>query len=110
MFCRIILGMSNLVKFYKIISPNTNKCYIGCTQQSLGQRWSEHKYHMTKENRSNVSSAEIIKCGDASIELIEQEEFTTKERKRLREAELIQSHEFCVNRMGKKVKLTPTKN
>ena len=99
--------MSNLVKYYKIISPHTNKCYIGCTQQSLNRRMSEHKYQCDNPNRSKTSSAEIIRCGEAKIELIEEEEYTTSERKRMREAELIQSSEFCINRRGKKVKLNP---
>jgi hypothetical protein len=54
-------------KIYAIKSPNTDKIYIGSTTQKyLSSRLTQHKCV-----KSNISSKEIINCGDAYIELIE---------------------------------------
>ena len=60
---------------YKITSPNTNKIYIGSTTLTLLERLNTHKYHI---ERQNISSKEILKAGDAKIELIESIVFEDK--------------------------------
>ena len=51
-------------KIYKIISPNTEKMYIGSTILPLDLRFSLHKSH------KNCTSMHIINEGDAYIDLI----------------------------------------
>ena len=51
-------------KIYKIISPNTEKIYIGSTIVTLKQRFSIHK------SNKNCTSMHIINEGNASIDLM----------------------------------------
>lgn len=68
-------------KIYAVKSPNTNKIYIGSTcQKWLASRMVNHRRKM-----DNVSSAEIIDCGDAYIELIEKFPCETDKELRWRE-------------------------
>jgi hypothetical protein len=50
-------------QIYKIVSPNTDKIYIGSTILTLNQRFSNHKNDRCK-------SLDIINAGDATIKLI----------------------------------------
>jgi hypothetical protein len=81
-------------KIYTIRSPHTEKFYIGSTiQKYLSDRMYTHR----KNNTS--SSSEIIKLGDAYIELIENYKCNTKEELRKREGELIRlNKDNCVNK------------
>ena len=87
------------IQYYKITSPNTDRVYVGATTRDyLPQRLCEHVYNVGKENRSRMTSEEVIRAGDAKIELIEKTEYVSKELKRKREEELIAEHN-CVNKL-----------
>jgi hypothetical protein len=82
-------------KIYKIISPNTDKIYIGSTIQTLQRRMTKH---ISECEKDKYSSNFIINCGDAKIELIE--EFKCLEIADLhrREGELIkENRNICIN-------------
>ena len=69
------------VNFYKIVSANTNKCYVGSTVKTLEQRLQNHEahYNLFKESKYHfVSSFDILEFKDYSIELIETKECETK--------------------------------
>ena len=56
-------------KIYKIVSSNTDKCYVGSTTKSLSKRLSGHKAHMNCGR--NTTSKQILELGNYSIELLE---------------------------------------
>lgn len=79
-------------KIYAIRSNITQETYIGGTTQTLHRRMHQHKL------KNNVcSSALIINCGDAFIELLELFPCENKNQLMKREAEIIRSMD-CVNR------------
>jgi GIY-YIG catalytic domain len=97
-----IINIYNHSKIYKIVSPSTDKIYIGSTTQTLAQRLGKHlsnyKYY-TINNKGYITSYEIIKLGDYSIQLIEQCNFNNKEQLRQREGYYIKLHrDICVNK------------
>ena len=68
-------------KIYAVKSPNTDKIYVGSTVQIyLSNRMTKHRTKVEK-----ISSAEIIDCGDAYIELIEKFPCENKEELKWRE-------------------------
>ena len=84
-------------KIYVIRSFKTDKIYIGKTIQPLHKRFYEH---MNNFRRGNMvcSSSEIIKYGDAYIELIEQYQSFTKNGLHKKETEYIRKNkDICVN-------------
>lgn len=52
-------------KIYKVVSPNTDKIYIGSTRMSLVNRLNRHRHN------KNCSSYKIVEFGEPSIELLE---------------------------------------
>ena len=90
-------------KIYIIRSHQTEKYYIGSTiQKCLSIRFNAHnrgyKYYL-KTNYGKVSSFEIIKLGDAYIELLEAYPCNNKLELHKREGELIREHTAnCVNK------------
>ncbi len=73
-------------KIYKITSKNTDQFYIGSTCSSLKHRFYSHIkgyefYCHNKDSAYHLSSYDIIKFGDAVIELIE--EFPCQSRNEL---------------------------
>ena len=89
-------------KIYRIRSPHTEKIYIGSTvKHYLCSRLAEHNadYKLFVLNKKNyTTSFDIIKLGDAYIELIELYPFDTKDKLNKREGELIREHKInCVN-------------
>jgi predicted GIY-YIG superfamily endonuclease len=66
-------------KIYKIVSPNTDKFYIGSTTMTLNQRFNCHK--LIKSSYSRY----IISKGEATIELIENFPCKSKDELRWRE-------------------------
>ena len=90
-------------KIYCIRSPSTDKIYIGSTiEQYLSNRFGGHNRDYKRflnGNRKNVSSFEIIKLGDAYIELLEAYPCNSKLELCKKEGELIRLHsDNCVNR------------
>ena len=87
-------------KIYTIRSYLTDNIYIGSTTQSLTKRLSKHKADykwFITGNGNNVTSFEIIKFGDAYIELLEEFPCETKNQLCKREGELIRENN-CVNK------------
>jgi|694.fasta_scaffold111829_2 hypothetical protein len=83
-------------KIYAIRSPHTNKIYIGSTTTKyLCNRLHGHKNDYKKNHY--VTSCEIIKLGDAYIELLECFPCSSKSELTKREGELMQQHD-CVNK------------
>lgn len=62
-------------KIYKITSHLTDKVYVGSTIQKLRERWTDHikayKNYIEGITNYGLTSFEILKYGDAKIELIE---------------------------------------
>jgi len=88
-------------KVYCIKSPHTPNIYIGSTIQPLSYRMSLHNYHYRKHTKgeySNLSSFDIIKFGDAYIELIENFPCANKEELEKREGEIIRESPDSVNK------------
>lgn len=90
-------------KIYVIRSPSTEKYYIGSTcEKYLSNRFGSHnsKYrNFLNNNQAYITSFEIIKLGDAYIELLEMFPCNSKLELCKREGELIREHkENCVNK------------
>ncbi len=89
-------------KIYTIRSPHTDKFYIGSTTTTLSKRFSDHrskyKSHLEGKKTKNITSFEILKLGDAYIELFEECPTENKNQLHKREGELIREYkERCVN-------------
>lgn len=81
-------------KIYVIRSPQTDEIYIGSTTQQLSTRFSKHKHDYKRHLNGNytfVSSFNLIKLGDAYIELLEIYSCDTKIELEKREGELMRS-------------------
>ena len=80
-------------QIYMIWSPNTDKVYIGSTTQPLHKRFYEHWHCPYK----HTSAHEVIDCGDAKIELVEDYPCASKTELNRREGQVIRER-ACVNR------------
>ena len=88
-------------RIYKIISGLTDDVYVGSTVLPLHQRFSTHvnNYKLFNEGKyGNSKSFEIIKHGDASIELIHEGLFDDRDCLHRLEGEYIQTVPNCVNK------------
>ena len=89
---------------YKIISPDTEKCYVGSTKYTLTQRMELHLRQFKKYSESNTkvdglcSSIEIMKFRDVSIVLVETLINASKRCLLKREAYHIKMTPNCVNK------------
>ena len=96
-----IINIYNHSKIYKIVSPSTDKIYIGSTTQTLAQRLGKHLGNYkdyTINNKGYMTSFEIIKLLDYSIVLLEECNFNNKQQLHEREAFYIkQNINICVN-------------
>jgi hypothetical protein len=86
---------------YCVRSHQTTDVYYGSTEQKLSSRMSGHRsdykcWINTKKNY--VTSFEILKYGDAYIELVEECEYTSKQEMQKREGHFIREME-CVNKI-----------
>ena len=85
-------------KIYQIWSPNTDKVYIGSTTQPLHKRFYEHKSKVTKPDHYRAS-CEVIKAGDAKIELIEEYPCENKMELERREGQISRTTQnVCYNK------------
>ena len=92
----------SLCRVYKIVSPQTDKVYIGSTcSKYLSSRLSQHKYNYKKYLNGNyhyVSSFEIIKYDDCKIILIQSyPDCQSKMEQRMYEQDWIDIFD-CVNK------------
>jgi hypothetical protein len=88
-------------RIYKITSPQTDTVYIGSTTQTLQKRLSKHKsdYKQYQNGKVNyISSYEILKYGDAKIELIDENKYETMTELQYKEREYIELHKNAVNK------------
>jgi len=87
-------------RVYTIRSHQTTDIYIGSTIQTLSMRMAYHRSDYKKylnETHNFITSFEIIKYGDAYIELLYEDEFESKDALRKKEGEYIREMN-CVNR------------
>jgi hypothetical protein len=96
--------MYNNGKIYSIRSPHTEYIYIGSTIQSLSKRFSGHKGSYSSFIKKGVAQYckcfDILKLGDAYIELIENFSCDTKEQLLKKEGETIRQYkDICVNKI-----------
>lgn len=89
---------STMYKIYKIISPSTPSVYVGSTKDKLTRRFANHRRSYASflaGERSNMTSFDIIKLGDAKIELVKEVPEDIKDEEELK----VQNEtEYCVNR------------
>jgi hypothetical protein len=78
-------------KIYAIMSPQTDKMYIGSTVQPLHTRFSEHKRH------KRYSSEEILQYSDSYIKLLEDFPCNSMKELHRREGFYIMNNN-CVNK------------
>jgi hypothetical protein len=94
--------MTIKARIYKITSPKTDKVYIGSTTKTIEQRLRKHKTnynsYLNGTMPKNITSYEIIKHGDAIVELLEEKEFKDKKEMFERERFYIESHDNAANK------------
>jgi hypothetical protein len=80
-------------KIYRIASERTTKIYVGSTTQPLLKRFSahrsSHKRFVTGLQWNGCTASEILKYGDARIELVENGQFENKLAMEKRELQVI---------------------
>tara|TARA_R110002074_G_scaffold211528_1_gene380965 strand:+ start:52 stop:582 length:531 start_codon:yes stop_codon:yes gene_type:complete len=82
-------------KIYKIISPHTDKCYVGSTAlQYLSSRMAQHRQDFRRG--VSITSSEIIKLGDYEIVLLELCPCNSKDELHMRERHYMETLD-CVN-------------
>lgn len=82
---------------YIIKSKKTDNVYIGSTKHNILKRFKMHENNYAHDINS-CTSREIIKYGDAFVELLEKFEYNDIKELREREKDFIQSKKFpCVN-------------
>ena len=90
--------MTSMYRIYKIVSPSTPSVYIGSTKEKLSRRFANHKRSYASflaGERSNMTSFDIIKLGDAKIELVKEVQENIKDEEELK---VQQETEHCINR------------
>lgn len=83
-------------KIYSIRSHLTDDIYIGSTTSPLSTRMVSHRTKF--KNGIYITSHEILKHGDAYIELVEDYPCDNKEQLHRREGQVIRATEKCVNK------------
>ena len=69
------------VNFYKIVSENTDKVYVGSTKKTIEERLRNHEtnYNLFKDGKYHyVSSYDILEQKDFKIQLIETKDCETR--------------------------------
>jgi saccharopine dehydrogenase-like NADP-dependent oxidoreductase len=87
-------------KIYAIKSNKTKKVYIGSTTQEIAKRLIDHrtKYKQYKNGKCNyITSFEIIKHGDAYVQIIELFPCNSKKELEERESQIIEETLNTVN-------------
>ena len=82
------------MKIYKIVTPHSEKCYVGKTTQKIGYRLHGHRAGLRQWLDGTAhwcSSYGLLWLGDCSIELLEETEDDQAERKWIAQLD-------CVNR------------
>lgn len=99
------LSLEN-AKIYKLVSNNTGKYYIGSTCADLTLRlWQHYKDYkiFSKGEFHYLSSFDVVKDGNVTIELLEKVECNNRYDLNTKEKHYISnSCDNCVNKYGKK--------
>ena len=88
-------------RIYRIVSSECDGCYIGSTTQQLNMRLNMHKNDYRRYLTGKpiyITSFEVIKFADASIELIHEGVFDNKEDLRRLEGEIIRTTPNAINK------------
>jgi hypothetical protein len=86
-------------RIYRIVSPNTHLVYIGHTTQPIEQRFRGHEREFADASRTKrCSSSEVLKFGQARIELIEAYPCASVDEAKARERFWIERTDGCVNK------------
>jgi len=93
---QIIMPNYQNSKIYIIRSNSTQTVYVGSTVRKLSERMSCHRTRY--KGKRDTSSSELIKHGDAYIELIEAYPCNSKEELLRREGEVMRATENTVNK------------
>jgi hypothetical protein len=91
-------------KIYKLVSPHSNKIYVGSTcKKYLCQRLSQHKSNYKewiKNEKIYISSFELFELGDVEIVLLESVNCETKDELFKKEREYIDKYkDIIVNKL-----------
>jgi len=92
-----------LGRIYKITSSQTDACYIGSTMKTLTRRLSNHKSHYSeylKGNYAYMTSFDVLRYGDANIELVVEGLFPNKRDMERMEGHYIDNTPNAVNKKG----------
>ena len=86
-------------KIYKLVSPQTDKIYIGSSQlKYLSTRLATHKQAFKAREKDNKNAFELLKYDDTRIELIENYPCKDINELNTRERHYINLHkDICVN-------------
>ena len=97
-----IINKFQFAKIYKIISPSTDKIYIGSTIQTLEHIFECHKkdYDRYLNGTHNyMSSFDLIKLGNATIQLIENYNCLSKKELCARQRYYMENTQNILNKM-----------
>jgi hypothetical protein len=86
---------------YKITSQSTNKIYIGSTRKDIKHRFKQHQLSYdiaVGKKQLYISSFEILKYGDAKIELIKNVDCKPDELVQIEKQEILKNHDIVVNK------------
>tara|TARA_R110000868_G_scaffold266533_1_gene525722 strand:+ start:4521 stop:5168 length:648 start_codon:yes stop_codon:yes gene_type:complete len=91
-------------KIYKLVSPHTDKIYIGSTcKLRLCQRIAQHKYRYKewlKDNNNYISSFRLFELGDVEIILLESVNCNTKDELLKKERDYVEKFkDIIVNKV-----------
>jgi len=88
-------------KIYAIRSKSTNAIYIGSTtKKTLGERMAQHRFDYKRHIAGKYDycrSFDILKLGDAYIELICEFPCDSKDQLSKKEGEMIRADPYCIN-------------
>jgi len=81
-------------KIYKVVSDQTDLCYVGSTTQKLSTRLNNHKQDVKRRETYAVNKI-ISLGGNIKIELIEEYPCTNEDKLKLRERYYIENTNCC---------------
>ena len=87
-------------RVYKLVSPQTDKVYIGSTKQTLKRRLQGHKHDYARHHNGTynyTTSFGILKYADVSIQLLYEGEFACAKEMHIQEGQYIQVTVGCIN-------------
>ncbi len=91
-------------KIYKLVSPHTDKIYIGSTTKKyLSQRLTGHKnnfkYYQKNGTNGNTKSFELLQLGEVEIILLEEYQCNSKDELTARERYWMEQNNNLINKV-----------